>query len=116
MCPLWTCATTSDWTRTTAGRLSHSSSRTGFSSGCNDGPYVLTDLQMTDSVSGARWQILSLLDGSLPKSIAEESSEATGKTRSALRPLLRDLVEQELVVATAPPQSRNRKYLLPPRH
>lgn len=87
----------------------------GLLVGMNDGPYVLTDLQMTDSVSGARWQILSLLDGSLPKSIAE-ISEATGKTRSALRPLLRDLVEQELVVATAPPQSRNRKYLLPPRH
>ena len=71
---------------------------------------------MTDSVLGARWQRpSSLLDGSLPKSIAE-ISEATGKTRSALRPLLRDLVEQELVVATAPPQSRNRKYPLPPRH
>lgn len=86
----------------------------GLLVGLNDGPYVLADPAMTDSASGARWQILSLLDATAAMSIAEISA-ATGKTRSALRPLLRDLVERELVVATAPPQSRNRRYLLPPR-
>lgn len=86
----------------------------GLLIGVNEGPYVLTDLQTTVSVSGARWEILSLLDITTAKSIAE-ISEATGKTRTALRPLLRDLVDQGIVEATAPPQSRNRRYLLAPR-
>lgn len=81
--------------------------------GLNDGPYVLADPRMTEAVSGARWQILSILDVTTAQSIAE-IAEATGKSRNTLRPLLRDLVEQGLVTATAPPQSRNRKYLIPP--
>lgn len=85
----------------------------GLLVGLNDGPYVLADLRMTEVVSGSRWEILSTLDVTTEMSIAE-IADATGKTRSALRPLLRDLVDQGLVVATAPPQSRNRKYVLPP--
>lgn len=81
--------------------------------GMNDGPYVLADPTMTTAVSGARWEILSALSPSAPLSIAE-IAEATGKTRNALRPRLRELVDQGLVLATAPPQSRNRRYLLPP--
>lgn len=81
--------------------------------GMNDGPYVLADPRMTETLSGSRWEILSILDVTTAKSIAE-IAEATGKTRNTLRPLLRDLVDQGLVVATAPPQSRNRKYLIPP--
>src|SRR5699024_5184750 len=78
--------------------------------GMNDGPYVLADPTMTTAVSGARWEILSALSPSAPLSIAE-IAEATGKTRNALRPRLRELVDQGLVLATAPPQSRNRRYL-----
>lgn len=85
----------------------------GLLVGMNDGPYVLADLQLAESISGARGEILSLLDATAATSIGE-ISEATGKTRTALRPLLRDLIDQGLVVATAPPQSRHRKYLLPP--
>ncbi|MBP2409512.1 ATP-binding protein [Brachybacterium fresconis] len=85
----------------------------GLLEGMNDGPYVLVDPGMTEAVSGARWEILSILDVTTAKSIAE-IAEATGKTRNALRPLLRDLVDQGLVLATAPPQSRNRTYLIPP--
>lgn len=85
----------------------------GLLEGMNDGPYVLVDPGMTEAVSGARWEILSMLDVTTAKSIAD-IAETTGKTRSALRPLLRDLVDQGLVLATAPPQSRNRKYLIPP--
>ncbi len=85
----------------------------GLLVGMNDGPYVLTDLQMTAVASGARWEVLSILDPATEMSIAE-IADITGKTRTALRPLLRDLVEQGLVVATAAPQSRNRKYVLPP--
>lgn len=85
----------------------------GLLVGMNDGPYVLADPRLTDAVSGARWEILSILDATTAMSIAE-IADATGKTRNALRPLLRDLVDQGLVVATAPPQSRLRKYILPP--
>ena len=80
--------------------------------GLNDGPYVLTDPRTTASVSGVRWEILAALDLRQARSIAQ-IAEATGRSRTALRPHLRELVEQGLVVATAPPQSRLRKYLLP---
>lgn len=83
--------------------------------GMNNGPYVLADPHLTTVASGARWEVLSTLDNTTEMSIAE-IADITGKTRTALRPLLRELVEQGLVVATAPPQSRNRKYLLPPSH
>lgn len=38
---------------------------------------------------------------------------ATGRTTGTLRPQLRGLVESGAVLATAPPTSRNRRYLLP---
>lgn len=85
----------------------------GLLMGMNDGPFVLADPRMSDAVSGARWEVLSTLDIAAAKSIGE-IAETTGKTRNTLRPLLRDLVDQGIVVATAPPQSRNRKYLLRP--
>lgn len=79
--------------------------------GMNDGPYVLSERRTSGAVSDARWEILSALDARRAMSIAE-IADTTGKKRTALRPLLRTLVEQGLVIATAPPQSRHRKYLL----
>lgn len=79
--------------------------------GIGDGAYALSDMRSTPTSSGAQWEILSLLDTTNPLSIGDIAT-ATGKNRNALRPLLRELVEQGVVVATAPPQSRNRKYLL----
>lgn len=81
--------------------------------GMNDGPYVLDEPRASVSTTGARWEILAALDSKAEMSIAQ-IAEATGKTREALRPHLRELVEQGLIIATAPPQSRNRKYLLAP--
>lgn len=40
-----------------------------------------------------------------------ELEDMTGRPAASLRPALRTLVDEGLVKATAPPQSRNRKYL-----
>lgn len=55
--------------------------------------------------------VLNSLSPMAPISIAE-LSELTGKSRGSLRPVLRRLVEEGRVRATAPPQSRHRRYLL----
>lgn len=55
--------------------------------------------------------VLNSLSPMAPISIAE-LSELIGKSRGSLRPVLRRLVEKERVRATAPPQSRHRRYLL----
>ena len=86
----------------------------GLLIGLNDGPYVLTDLDRTMQSTGAQRQLLAALDEEHPRSI-HEIAEATGKSPGALRPVLRELVGRGLVKATAPPQSRNRRYLLAPR-
>lgn len=84
----------------------------GLVIGSGDGPYVLTRLDRSAEVSGARWEVLSVLDATEDKSI-HDIAQATGKSPNALRPLLRELVADGLVLATAPPTSRNRTYLLP---
>ena len=61
--------------------------------------------------TGARWEVLSVLDSREPLRI-QEIAERTGKSLAALRPLLRELVSDGLITATAPPTSRNRAYLL----
>ena len=86
----------------------------GLLIGLNDGPYVLADLDRTMRSTGAQWELLAALDEEHPRSI-HEIAEATGKSPGALRPVLRELVGRGLVKATAPPQSRNRRYLLAPR-
>ena len=58
----------------------------------------------------AERNILETIDSSIPVTI-REISNLTGKTTNAIRPILRSLIEQQLVVATAPPSSRNRAYL-----
>lgn len=83
----------------------------GLLVGINDGPYVLADLERTIAVTGSQHAILAALDAVEPRSI-REVAEGTGKTLGTIRPLMRELVEAGLVVATAPPQSKNRRYLL----
>ena len=83
----------------------------GLLIGMNDGPYVLADPKLGMPSTGARWEVLSVLDSREPLKI-QEIAEQTGKSLSALRPLLRELVGDGLITATAPPTSRNRAYLL----
>lgn len=84
---------------------------TGLLTGSGDGPYTLARSLGLHVVSGAQREVLEVLRADEPRSI-HEVSEATGRSVGSLRPLLRDLVERGLVEATAPPQSRRRKYLL----
>nr|WP_306814304.1 ATP-binding protein [Actinomyces bowdenii] len=79
--------------------------------GVGDGPYTLVDSNWRTETSGARWELLSLLDAERAMTI-HDLAEATGKSPGALRPLLRELVADGLVIATAPPTSRNRAYLV----
>lgn len=58
--------------------------------------------------------VLAILDRRTPQTIAQ-LAEATGKSRIALRPVLRELIERGCITATAPPQSRRRAYLLADR-
>lgn len=57
-------------------------------------------------------EILTHLSTHEPRDI-HQLTERTGRSPSALRKALRQLVNDGRVVATAPPQSRNRRYLLP---
>ncbi|MBW3068336.1 MULTISPECIES: MarR family transcriptional regulator [unclassified Actinomyces] len=77
----------------------------------NDGPYALADQTRSVEATRAEWEILAVLSADEALSI-RDAAKATGKTLTALRPVLRELVERGLVVATAPPTSRRRKYLL----
>lgn len=85
----------------------------GLLIGINDGPYVLADLERTIVMTSAQHSVLAVLDAVVPRSV-REIAELTGKSVSALRPVLRDLVAAGLIQATAPPQSKNRRYLLAP--
>lgn len=63
-------------------------------------------IKLTDSET----LILEAIDMTVPTTIREISA-ATGRTANAIRPILRTLLEAELIEATAPPSSRNRAYL-----
>lgn len=56
-------------------------------------------------------RLLAVLSLDTPKGMAELQA-ATGANITTIRRHIRKLIEQEKVRATAPPQSRNRKYLL----
>ncbi|AGN17634.1 putative transcriptional regulator [Corynebacterium glutamicum MT] len=62
------------------------------------------------NVTQSEQEVLDAINKTTPVTIREIATK-TGKTASSLRPLLRGLVEAGLVVATAPPSSRNRAYL-----
>ncbi|MHA6555711.1 ATP-binding protein [Corynebacterium pyruviciproducens] len=55
--------------------------------------------------------VVATLEHAAPLS-AKEISAQTGIKLNTLRPILRRLIESELIVATAPATSRNRKYVL----
>lgn len=61
-------------------------------------------------LSAAEQEVMAILSATQALGI-NEIAEKTGRSKNTLRPLLRDLVDARLVVATAPPQSRNRAYL-----
>ncbi|RTE49778.1 winged helix-turn-helix transcriptional regulator [Actinobaculum sp. 352] len=83
----------------------------GLLIGMNDGPYTLADQSRNVEATGTQLAVLAVLSEDEALSI-RDIAKATGKTLTALRPVLRELVESGLVVATAPPTSRSRKYLL----
>lgn len=62
------------------------------------------------NITQSEQEVLDAINKTTPVTIREIATK-TGKTASSLRPLLRGLVEAGLVVATAPPSSRNRAYL-----
>lgn len=76
-------------------------------------PHTAETFSLPSELTGAERAIMSILSSDSPKNISQIEKE-TGKSRTALRPLLRALVESGHVVATAPPQSRLRAYLRAP--
>lgn len=69
----------------------------------------------TDSLGDAEQRVISSLSTTVPAS-TREISDTTGYSMSAVRRALRTLVDSGHVTATAPPTSRNRKYLLTDAH
>ncbi|TFH98460.1 ATP-binding protein [Micrococcus lylae] len=55
----------------------------------------------------------ALASGHAQELSVHDVARATGRAVTSLRPVLRGLVERGVVVATAPPTSRNRRYVLP---
>ncbi|KQB86163.1 ATP-binding protein [Corynebacterium lowii] len=66
----------------------------------------------SDHLSPAEREIVAALSQNTPMT-SKEIAAATQRSLGSLRPLLRDLVDSGFVLATAPPTSRNRAYLLP---
>lgn len=64
----------------------------------------------TDRLTPVQKVIVDSLSADLALS-TREIAEATGKNPNTIRPVLRELVEAGLVTPTAPPTSKNRKYL-----
>ncbi|MBU8578968.1 ATP-binding protein [Brevibacterium luteolum] len=89
----------------------------GLITGLGDGPYELAELSPEHrharrQLSPAEQEIVDVLDTSTSKSIREISAELE-KPVNSLRPLLRTLSEEGVIVPTAPPTSKLRAYLLP---
>lgn len=62
------------------------------------------------ALSDVEEQVLNSLDEYEPMKLAAIALQ-TGRSVGALRPVMRAMVEEGLVIATAPPSSRNRAYL-----
>lgn len=73
---------------------------------------LLRSTEVLATATDNQLQVLASLDTSTPRK-AKELSKLTGLSLATLRPILRELVNRQLVIATAPPTSRNRAYLLP---
>lgn len=61
-------------------------------------------------LTDAEQEVLETISSTDPVTI-RQISDLTGRSANALRPILRSLIEQQIIVATAPPSSRNRAYL-----
>lgn len=83
----------------------------GHLTGVNDGPYSVVEPRESTRLTAAQHEVLAALSASEPRSV-HALAEATGKSLASLRQILRDLIDQGVIEATAPPQSRNRQYLL----
>lgn len=70
--------------------------------------YALVDSRPTPTSDTG---FLSSLSTDVPMSI-QDIAAITGRTPNTLRPVLRRLVAEGRIIATAPPQSRHRRYLL----
>lgn len=68
----------------------------------------------TRKLSEAEQSVINSLNTVVPAKLAD-IAQNTGRSIGSLRAVIRKLVEDELVIATAPPSSRNRAYLLPQR-
>lgn len=77
------------------------------------GKYELQE-HSTRKLSEAEQNVIDSLDMVVPAKLVD-IAQSTGRSIGSLRAVIRKLVEDELVVATAPPSSRNRAYLLPQR-
>jgi len=102
-------------------------------SGVGDGPYTLTEHDLRaghrpstvgqarvianeptgSDVTESQRRILAILDQDRPLTV-HDMAERTGRSVTALRPVLRALVDRGLAIATAPPTSRRRAYLAIP--
>lgn len=67
----------------------------------------------TNSPTQAQMLVLDVLDTVRARSVRDIAA-ATGRSANTLRPILRTLVEEGWITATAPPTSRHRAYLLAP--
>lgn len=82
----------------------------GFLDGVLDGPFVLPKPQVDAELTNGQRELFHALSLTEEKSV-QQLAEETGRGVTGVRALLRDLIALDLVEATAPPQSRRRRYL-----
>lgn len=83
-------------------------------SGSGDGPYTLSAPgPRGPMLTRSQHTVLDALDREHPHT-AREIADDTGRSLQAVRPILRELVDRGLAIATAPPTSRRRAYLAAP--
>lgn len=88
----------------------------GFIEGLGDGPYTIAERPHPRAaeykeLTPSEQQLVAVLDPLEPRSI-QRLVQTTGKPATALRPILRRLIADGIVQATAPPTSRKRAYIL----
>lgn len=82
--------------------------------GSGDGPFTLGAPDSRGAtLTKVQRAVLDVLDHDRPLT-AREIADDTGRSLQAVRPILRELVDRGLAVATAPPTSRRRAYLAAP--
>lgn len=79
-----------------------------------NGPAAIPATTQVEHLGPKYADVLSALSHDEPRGLSD-IAQATGRSPNALRQVMRQLMQQGLIVATAPPSSRNRKYLLSSR-